>query len=159
MSKSQTSKHTWIYCNRKICRQALKKRPVTQSTVSKQDKLLGLTKGLAIGETTQTPIISLSGQTVWCSRCLWLKGLQLVSLPTQTTMSTLSSPRAESARAVTGRRCPHSGVGEDFLAHWPVFLWKGPFLGNQKSKNQSQGAKSTVSASSTIWPLTKSRVL
>ena len=23
---------------------------------------------------------------------------------------------AESARAVTGRRCPHSGVGEDFLA-------------------------------------------
>ena len=28
----------------------------------------------------------------------------------------LSSPRAESARAVTGRRCPHSGRGEDFLA-------------------------------------------
>ena len=38
---------------------------------------------------------------------------------------TLSSPRAkragpkglraESARAVTGRRCPHSGEGEDFL--------------------------------------------
>ena len=27
----------------------------------------------------------------------------------------LSSPRAESARAVTGRRCPHSGEGEDFL--------------------------------------------
>ena len=27
----------------------------------------------------------------------------------------LSSPRAESARAVTGRRCPHSGKGEDFL--------------------------------------------
>ena len=31
-------------------------------------------------------------------------------------MIELSSPRAESARAVTGRRCPHSGVGEDFLA-------------------------------------------
>ena len=39
----------------------------------------------------------------------------------------LSSPRAkragpkglpaESARAVTGRRCPHSGEGEDFLTH------------------------------------------
>ena len=31
----------------------------------------------------------------------------------------LSSPkglRTESAKAVTGRRCPHSGVGEDFLA-------------------------------------------
>ena len=27
-----------------------------------------------------------------------------------------SSPRAESARAVTGRRCPHSGTGQDFLA-------------------------------------------
>ena len=27
----------------------------------------------------------------------------------------LSSLRAESARAVTGRRCPHSGKGEDFL--------------------------------------------
>ena len=27
----------------------------------------------------------------------------------------LSSLRAESARAVTSRRCPHSGVGEDFL--------------------------------------------
>ena len=31
----------------------------------------------------------------------------------------LSSPRAESARAVTGRRCPHSGVGEDFLERRP----------------------------------------
>ena len=29
--------------------------------------------------------------------------------------SQLSSPHAESARAVTGRRCPHSGEGEDFL--------------------------------------------
>ena len=27
----------------------------------------------------------------------------------------LVSPRAESTRAVTGRRCPHSGEGEDFL--------------------------------------------
>ena len=27
----------------------------------------------------------------------------------------LSSPGAESARAVTGSRCPYSGVGEDFL--------------------------------------------
>ena len=43
--------------------------------------------------------------------------------------TTLSSPRAkragpkglraESARAVTGRRCPHSGVGEDFLERRP----------------------------------------
>ena len=27
-----------------------------------------------------------------------------------------AGPRAESARAVTGRRCPHSGTGQDFLA-------------------------------------------
>ena len=29
--------------------------------------------------------------------------------------------RAESARAVTGRQCPHSGVGEDFLVRRPFF--------------------------------------
>ena len=29
------------------------------------------------------------------------------------------APRAESSRAVTGRRCPHSGVGEDFLERRP----------------------------------------
>ena len=34
----------------------------------------------------------------------------------------LSSPRAESARAVTGRRCPHSGRGEDFLSCQPDFF-------------------------------------
>ena len=33
-------------------------------------------------------------------------------------------PCAESARAVTGRRCPHSGVGEDFLGHRPSPLTK-----------------------------------
>ena len=35
---------------------------------------------------------------------------------------TLSSPRAESARAVTGRQCPHSGRGEDFLSRQPDFF-------------------------------------
>ena len=34
----------------------------------------------------------------------------------------LSSPCAESARAVTGRRCPHSGRGEDFLSRQPDFF-------------------------------------
>ena len=62
----------------------------------------------------------------------------------------LSSPRAkgaglkglhaESARAVTGRRCPHSGVGEDFLARWLLFfLRKRAFLGNEKSHNRAKG--------------------
>ena len=46
--------------------------------------------------------------------------------------STLSSPRArragpkglraESAMAVTGRRCPHSGKGEDFLTGQLIFF-------------------------------------
>ena len=30
--------------------------------------------------------------------------------------------RAESARAVTGRRCPNSGKGEDFLTGQPDFF-------------------------------------
>ena len=37
----------------------------------------------------------------------------------------LFSPRAESARAVTDRRCPHSGVREDFLVRQSSFLRKG----------------------------------
>ena len=34
----------------------------------------------------------------------------------------LSSPRAESARAFTGRRNSHSGRGEDFLSRQPIFF-------------------------------------
>ena len=34
----------------------------------------------------------------------------------------LSSLRAESARAVTGRRCPNSGRGEDYLTGQPDFF-------------------------------------
>ena len=34
----------------------------------------------------------------------------------------LSSPPAESARAVTGRRCPHSGRGEDLLSRQQNFF-------------------------------------
>ena len=53
--------------------------------------------------------------------------------------------RAESARAVTGRRCPHSGEGEDFLSRQPDFFtetavnreWKvekiDPKVGNEPS--------------------------
>ena len=36
----------------------------------------------------------------------------------------LSSPRAESDRAVTGRRCPHSGEGEDLLTRQPGFFYE-----------------------------------
>ena len=33
-----------------------------------------------------------------------------------------SSPRAETTRAVTGRQCPHSGKGEDFLSRQQDFF-------------------------------------
>ena len=46
----------------------------------------------------------------------------------------LSSLRAESARAVTGRRCPHSGVGEDFLVRRPGPLMKMGVTGTKRSK-------------------------
>ena len=53
----------------------------------------------------------------------------------------LSSPRAgpkglraESARAVTGRRCPHSGEGEDFLMGQLIFFTKTAVTPEQKVK-------------------------
>ena len=43
--------------------------------------------------------------------------------------------RAESARAVTERRCPHSGVGEDYLARQPFFFfYKNGHNSETKSK-------------------------
>ena len=70
------------------------------------------------------------------------------------------SARARSASAITGRQHSRSGVGEDFLMRRPFsLLRKLPFLGNEKSKNWSKGAKSTVSPRATNGPLTKSRVL
>ena len=36
----------------------------------------------------------------------------------------LSSPRAMSARAVTGRQLPYSGEGEDFLTGQPDFFYE-----------------------------------
>ena len=45
-------------------------------------------------------------------------------LATASTSFSSSSPRAESARAVTGRRCPHSGEGEDFLTGQLNFFYE-----------------------------------
>merc|ERR1719500_1543173 len=42
--------------------------------------------------------------------------------------------RAESARAVTGRRCPHSGVGEDFWARRPG----SPYENGRNSETKSR---------------------
>ena len=51
-------------------------------------------------------------------------------------------PSAESARAVTGGRCPHSGEGGDFLMGQPDFFLRNLlYLRNGKSKNCSQGGK------------------
>ena len=74
-------------------------------TMFKAEMLLaGLVTGLNLGERA---IILVANKT------------DLVRF--KTSMSNLSSPRA---RAVTGRRCPHSGVGEDFLGHRPGPLTK-----------------------------------
>ena len=43
-------------------------------------------------------------------------------LPNKPIIYISSSLRAESARAVTGRQCPHSGRGEDFLSRQPDFF-------------------------------------
>ena len=40
--------------------------------------------------------------------------------------------RAESARAVTGRQCPHSGEGEDFLMGQLIFFTKTAVTPKQK---------------------------
>ena len=45
-----------------------------------------------------------------------------------------SSPRAKSARAVTGRRCPHSGKGEDFLTCQPDFFTETAVTPERKGK-------------------------
>ena len=46
----------------------------------------------------------------------------------------LSSLRAESARAVTGRRCPHSGKGEDFLTGQSDFFYGNSCNSGTKSR-------------------------
>ena len=55
--------------------------------------------------------------------------------------------RAESARAVTGRRCPHSGKGEDILTGQPDFFTKTAKSPERKVENRSQGGKLTVMVS------------
>ena len=53
---------------------------------------------------------------------------------------------AESARAVTGsgRRCPHSGEGEDFLTGQLIFFTETAVTPERKVENRSQGGKLTV---------------
>ena len=57
-----------------------------------------------------------------------LLGLGLMKLdfriPTFTHLSSPKGLRAESAGAVTGRWCPHSGEGEDFLMGQLIFFTK-----------------------------------
>ena len=65
------------------------------------------------------PSIAIARLAIYCSA--HPLEMQLSRIPIFCT-SALSSPRAESARAVTGRRCPHSGRGEDFLSRQPDFF-------------------------------------
>ena len=75
----------------------------------------------------------LNCQSCWFPCCLQVK-MRSVLTSSFVSLKWFSSPhakragpkglRAESARAVTGRRCPHSGEGEDFLSHQPDFFTK-----------------------------------
>ena len=58
------------------------------------------------------------------SQCLLQMPMQLILMTQVFWRLFLSSLRAESAMAVTGRRCPHSGKGEDFLTRQPIFFLK-----------------------------------
>ena len=73
---------------------------------------------------------------------------------------------AESARAVTGRRCPHSGEGEDFLSCQPGFFYKNccisgtefdfpesrkidPKVGNERS--QTRATNGPLTKIGVVW--------
>ena len=86
---------------------------------------------------TKQQLSSNSKATLWfdftaalASASLSASGSACVERLTVKLIVALSSPRrpeslrAESARAVTGRRCPHSGEGEDFLTGQLNFFTK-----------------------------------
>ena len=53
------------------------------------------------------------------------KGIAMLGMPKKVLLGSFSLSSCifiESARAFTGRRCPHSGKGEDFLSHLPNFF-------------------------------------
>ena len=53
------------------------------------------------------------------------KGIAMLGMPKKVLLGSFSLSSCifiESARAFTGRRCPHSGKGEDFLSHQPNFF-------------------------------------
>ena len=60
---------------------------------------------------------------------LWLKKIR-----TNCIYQARAGPRAESARAFTGRRCPHSGKGEDFLTGQLNFFYGTAVTPDGKSK-------------------------
>ena len=61
--------------------------------------------------------------------------------------------RAESARAVTGRWCPQSGAGEDFLAHGLVFFYGS----SRNSETKSQKIVPKVGNEPSLQGLQKDR--
>ena len=62
----------------------------------------------------------LNCQSCWFPCCLQVK-MRSVLTSSFVSLKWFSSPHA---RAVTGRRCPHSGEGENFLSHQPDFFTK-----------------------------------
>ena len=84
--------------------------------------------------------------------------LPLATFNASTIIQDLSfSQRAESARADTGRRCPKSGVGEDFLVRRPFFTG---FDKEKKSpKIGSSGKNGFLGRSPIFWASKKHPLL
>ena len=61
----------------------------------------------------------------------------LWAIPSSFYQHLFNSARAESARAVTVRRCPHSGVGEDFLARQLFLSTKTTVTNMTKSREKN----------------------
>ena len=69
----------------------------------------------------------------------------------------LSRLRAESARAVTGRRCPHSGEGEDFLPRQMVPLTKTDVTQKRNAKKSVRRCQNDRNAEGYKCPFDNSR--
>ena len=62
---------------------------------------------------------------------------------------------AESARAVTGKQCPHSGVGADFLACRPVFFMETTLTRKRKVEKSIPRCEMDCLSEGYRRPLTK----
>ena len=104
-------------------------------------------------------------------KCLYLKGINSWGMWTRKYLSPspgclslqsylqslLSSPRDDIAWAVTGRRCPHSGVGQDFLPRRTCPLMKTAVIGKQKFAKLIRRCQNDRTVDKNRGPIAKNR--